>query len=59
MCPPESQEIDSPSGDVEDDSEEVGLESGEDLLSPPESQEVQTPTDPDSFISNNLGKPSL
>ena len=44
---------------MEDDSEEVGLESGEDLLSPPESQEVQTPTDPDSFISTNLGKTSL
>ena len=35
VSPPESQEIHTPteSWDVEDDSEEVGLESGEDLLS--------------------------
>ena len=45
MSPPESQEIDTPteSWDVEDDREEVGLKSGEDLLSPPGCRTVHPP----------------
>ena len=53
------EEIRQESWEGEDDSEEIGRESEEDLLSTPESQEVHTPTDPDSFVNAALGRPSL